>query len=107
MRIVCIQGRGIATKIAWICGHAGLLPNEIADEAAKEAAHSAIEEDLPLTVTTSGAKWMIRQHLTEKWQESWDRGQTGRLLHNIIPRVNSRTHTRQLPRSVETQINRL
>ena len=37
-----LQGRGITTRIAWICGHAGLLPNEIADEAAKAAAHSAI-----------------------------------------------------------------
>ena len=65
------------------------------------------EEDLSLTVTAAGAKWRIRQHQTGKWQESWDRGQTGRLLHNIIPRGNSRTHTHQLPRSVETHINRL
>ncbi len=102
-----LKGRGIRTRIAWICAHAGLSLNEIAKREAKSAAEATLKEDNPLTVTEAGAKSRIRQHLSEKWQDWWDKGQTARLLHDFIPKVNSRPQTRHLPRVAETQINQV
>ena len=52
-------------------------------------------------------KATLRQHLTEKWQLSWDHGQTARELHTIIATVSLKPKNHQLTRPAEIELNRL
>ena len=38
-----MQSKGIKVNMYWIPGHADLLPNELADQAAKDAANDSVE----------------------------------------------------------------
>ncbi len=102
-----LNDKGIMCKISWVCGHAGLLPNELADKAARDAAELAQESDIPQTHSEAAAKSTLRNHLTAKWQQAWDQGQTARELYTILPKVSLKRKKYHLSRSAETKLNRL
>ncbi len=102
-----LKDKGISCRISWVCGHEGLQPNELANSAAREAASIADEEQALTTHSAADVKATLRQHLTEKWQLSWDQGHTARELYSIIPTVRLKPRTYWLSRSAETKLNRL
>ena len=102
-----LNDKGIATKVTWVCGHAGLIPNEIADEEAKAAAETAKEDDTPTELPASLAKGLIKQHQMEKWQHAWDTATTGRTLYSVIPAVRPCSRIRRPSRSSDTKLSRL
>ncbi len=102
-----LKDKGISCKISWVCGHAGLVPNELADKAAREAAELAQESDTPQTHSEVAVKTTLRNHLTEKWQQAWDQGHTARELYTIHPKVSLKRKKCHLSRLAETKLNRL
>ncbi len=102
-----LNDKQIATKITWVCGHAGLTPNELADGEAKAAAESANLDIIPAELHAAQAKNIIKQHQLDKWQHAWDTGTTGRTAHNIFPKVKPKTRTRRPSRLSDTKLNRL
>ncbi|GBM17976.1 hypothetical protein AVEN_238379-1 [Araneus ventricosus] len=65
-------------RVSWIKGHARYTENEEADRLAKEAAETE-------NFTTRVTKTFLRQKMLATWQMAWDDGDTGRLIHDIIP----------------------
>ncbi len=102
-----LRDKGISCNISWVCGHAGLRPNELADEAAKEAAELANENDMPQVCSEAAVRSTLRKDLIEKWQTAWDKGQTARELYNIAPEVSLKPKRYRLSRTAETKINQL
>ncbi|GBM90624.1 Putative protein in type-1 retrotransposable element R1DM [Araneus ventricosus] len=75
-------------RVSWIKAHAGYIGNEEADRLAKEAAETENFPETPLELTKSFIKTFLRQKMLATWQMAWDDGDTGRLIHNIIPKVS-------------------
>ncbi|GBM19505.1 hypothetical protein AVEN_107980-1 [Araneus ventricosus] len=75
-------------RVSWIKAHAGYIGNEEADRLAKEAAETENFPETPLELPKSFIKTFLRQKMLATWQIAWDDGDTGRLIHNIIPKVS-------------------
>ncbi|GBN76905.1 Putative protein in type-1 retrotransposable element R1DM [Araneus ventricosus] len=75
-------------RVSWIKAHAGYIGNEEADRLAKEAAETENFPETPLELPKSFIKTFLRQKMLAIWQMAWDDGDTGRLIHNIIPKVS-------------------
>ncbi|GBM15023.1 hypothetical protein AVEN_113157-1 [Araneus ventricosus] len=75
-------------RVSWIKAHAGYIGNEEADRLAKEAAETENFPETPLELPKSFIKTFLRQKMLATWQMAWDDGDTGRLIHNIIPKVS-------------------
>ncbi|GBN94055.1 hypothetical protein AVEN_183360-1 [Araneus ventricosus] len=75
-------------RVSWIKAHAGYIGNEEADRLAKEAAETKNFPETPLELPKSFIKTFLRQKMLATWQMAWDDGDTGRLIHNIIPKVS-------------------
>ena len=63
-------GRDLDIKIGWVKAHVGFKANEMADELAKLAT-SCRPEMLPLPVSLSQVKQMIKHQVNDYWQLSW------------------------------------
>ncbi|GBM33961.1 hypothetical protein AVEN_53827-1 [Araneus ventricosus] len=68
--------------------HAGYIGNKEADILAKEAAEKENFPKTPLEFPKSFIKTFLLQKMLATWQMAWDDGDTGRLIHNIIPKVS-------------------
>ncbi|GBM23903.1 hypothetical protein AVEN_208528-1 [Araneus ventricosus] len=75
-------------RVSWIKAHVGYIGNEEADRLAKEAAETENFPETPLELPKSFIKTFLRQKMMATWQMAWDDGDTGRLIHNIIPKVS-------------------
>ncbi|GBN32670.1 hypothetical protein AVEN_211485-1, partial [Araneus ventricosus] len=75
-------------RVSWIKAHAGYIGNEEAHRLAKEAAEMENFPETPLELPKSFIKTFLRQKMLATWQMAWDDGDTGRLIHNIIPKVS-------------------
>ncbi|GBO08530.1 hypothetical protein AVEN_227847-1 [Araneus ventricosus] len=75
-------------RVSWIKAHAGYIGNEEADRLAKEAVETENFPETPLELPKSFIKTFLRQKMLATWQMAWDDGDTGRLIHNIIPKVS-------------------
>ncbi|GBN33194.1 hypothetical protein AVEN_28472-1 [Araneus ventricosus] len=75
-------------RVSWIKAHAGYIGNEEADRLAKEAAETGNIPETPLELPKSFIKTFLRQKMLATWKMAWDNGDTGRLIHNIIPKVS-------------------
>ncbi|GBO14024.1 hypothetical protein AVEN_220697-1 [Araneus ventricosus] len=67
--------------------HSGYIENEEADRLAKEAAETENFPETPLELPKPFIKTFLRQKMLATWQMAWDDGDTGRLIHNIIPKI--------------------
>ncbi|MCW4346280.1 MAG: ribonuclease H family protein [Candidatus Thiodiazotropha endolucinida] len=78
----------VAVEISWSPGHANIQGNEQADKLAKEAAQEAKDKvDLPAAVTIGDVKSAASQSGIKKWQERWEKSETGRHLFTFRPFV--------------------
>ena len=90
--------KGISVEITWICAHAGLAPNELADMEAKKPAKMAERSDSLTTALVATANSAIKKHQLE-----WNSDSTDRTLYNI--RVGLRWHYHQSTWAIETKLN--
>ncbi|GBM71204.1 hypothetical protein AVEN_119928-1 [Araneus ventricosus] len=74
-------------KVSWIKAHAGYIGNEEADRLAKEAVETEKFPETPLEFSKTFIKTLLHQKMLVTWQMAWDDGDTGRLIHNIIPKL--------------------
>ncbi|GBM47969.1 hypothetical protein AVEN_172994-1, partial [Araneus ventricosus] len=74
-------------KCSWIKAQAGYIGIEEADRLAKEAAETENFPETPLELPKSFIKTFLRQKIMTTWELASDED-TGRLIHNIIPKVS-------------------
>ena len=78
-------------EISWTPGHADIKGNDQADRLAKEAAQEAkemSESELPSAITLCDVKMAAKTSGFKKWQERWEKAETGRDLFDFRPRVD-------------------
>ncbi|GBN91220.1 hypothetical protein AVEN_146694-1 [Araneus ventricosus] len=75
-------------RVSWIKAHAGYIGNEEADRLAKEAAETENVPETLLELPKPFIKTFLPQKMLATRQMAWDDGDTGRLIHNIITKVN-------------------
>ena len=86
-----LSEEGWTLQIGWVAGHADLAGNELADQQAKEAAHSA--KSMPPQqnrLSVSEVKSEIRKQTNNIWQRQWTNSNKGRFTHSLFPHVNHR-----------------
>ncbi|GBN14336.1 hypothetical protein AVEN_70451-1 [Araneus ventricosus] len=84
-----------ASSIRHVCGdhfdaHVGHKGNESADHLAKKA----ITEGTPTTILKplSHLKKLLNQELLSNWKKEWEKTETGRPIHKLIPTPSSKNH---------------
>ncbi|GBN36031.1 hypothetical protein AVEN_190139-1 [Araneus ventricosus] len=75
-------------EVSGIKAHAGYIGNEEADRLAKEAVETEIFPETPIEFPKSFIKTFLRQKMLATWQMAWDDGDTGSLIHNVIPKFS-------------------
>ncbi|KAG5883774.1 hypothetical protein JTB14_031999 [Gonioctena quinquepunctata] len=87
----------------WIPSHIGIIGNERADEAAREAANSDYADNIPMR--QDNIKVHIKHKILTLWQEKWSEQNTHlrKIKHTTIPEQ----HTRTLKRRDQVVITRL
>ncbi|GBN21118.1 hypothetical protein AVEN_3278-1 [Araneus ventricosus] len=77
-------------NLGWIKAHVGHKGNESADHLAKKA----ITEGIPTSILKplSHLKKLLNQELLYNWKKEWDKTETGRLIHKIIPTPTTKNH---------------
>ena len=76
-------------EISWTPWHADIKGNDQADRLAKEAAQEAKEmSELPSAITLCDVKMAAKTSGFKKWQERWEKAETGRDLCDFRPRVD-------------------
>ena len=70
----------------WVPGHVGLLGNERADAAAKDALKQVVNK---CQIPPSEIKPFINAYILNKWQKEWDALENNK-LHEIQPEVSHR-----------------
>ncbi|GBN19127.1 hypothetical protein AVEN_55936-1 [Araneus ventricosus] len=76
-------------KVSWVKAHAGNIGNERSDQLAKDA----MQHDQLCAMTMLPKPYirgLLRKSLLEKWQTSWNNGDTDRKLYSIMPSVSLR-----------------
>lgn len=117
-----LRDQGWEVRLQWIPAHERVLGNDIADEAAREAAgyitvtRTTLEpppeppsEPESLQILTATTKPTIRQRMKNEWQQSWEAAKHGRELYKLGVRPGKgtlKTHigTHRAVSSVVTQM---
>ena len=102
-----LQKRGTAVNIYWIAGHVDLEPNEMADKSAKEAVFLDDVRALDHYLSLTTIKRKIRQLVNQKWQREWNRGESGRQVHNLFPKIPTTRYISKFSRNKESRIIRV
>lgn len=84
-----LRRRTIKIILGWVPGHCGIVYNELADRAAKQACTAHVRSELsPLSLERVVQK--VKEVCLEEWQRSWDRSPTGQFTRVIVPRAGSK-----------------
>ena len=102
-----LRSRDITVNLHWVAGHVDLAGNEIADQAAKQAANEASTSQLPFTTSKSTITGIITRAARNKWQRGWTNGTAGRELHDIHPKVPTRKYYQPGNRKDEVKLIRI
>ncbi|GBM91476.1 hypothetical protein AVEN_237626-1 [Araneus ventricosus] len=70
-----------------IRAHVGYSGNEAADVLAKKATQEGIPTYIP--VPRNHIKSLIQKESIIRWQKEWDNGETGRSVHNVLPKIKT------------------
>ncbi|GBM75105.1 hypothetical protein AVEN_74190-1 [Araneus ventricosus] len=82
-------------KFGWIKAHVGYSGNEAADGLAKKATQEGIPTFIP--APRNHIKSLLQKESIIRWQKEWDNGETGRSVHNVLPKVKTYTTPWQRP----------
>ncbi|KAJ3572025.1 hypothetical protein NP233_g3370 [Leucocoprinus birnbaumii] len=88
-----VEGSGAELRLNWISAHSGVEGNEMADEAAKQAAEgeSSQRQDLPAIIRNPlrSSKSALRQAKTEEtkrsWKEEWQKSPRFERMNSVDP----------------------
>ncbi|GBN04473.1 hypothetical protein AVEN_84042-1 [Araneus ventricosus] len=75
-------------RVSWIKAHVGYIGNEESDRLVKEATETEKFRETPLEIPKFFIKTFLCQKMMATWQMAWNDGDTGRLIHRIIPKVS-------------------
>ena len=91
-KLELIKGKGIDIEIKWTPGHAEIKGNEEADRLAKEASKEAeLMTDEGACISQPELKQAAKTHGLTVWQRQWDISDKGRFLHQLKPKVTTKT----------------
>ena len=83
---------GIDIEIKWTLGHAEIKGNEEADRLAKEVSKEAeLMTDEGACISQPELKQAAKTHRLTVWQRQWDIADKGRFLHQLKPKVTTKT----------------
>ncbi|GBO01829.1 hypothetical protein AVEN_255447-1 [Araneus ventricosus] len=82
-------------KLGWIRAHVGYSGNEAADVLAKKATREGIPTYIP--APRNHIKSLLQKESIIRWQKEWDNGETGRSVHNVLPKVKTTPTPGQRP----------
>ncbi|GBM92662.1 hypothetical protein AVEN_47973-1 [Araneus ventricosus] len=82
-------------KLGWIKAHVGYSGNEAADVQAKKATQEGIPTFIP--APRNHIKSLLQKESITRWQKEWDNGETGRSVHNVLPKVKATSTPWQRP----------
>ena len=104
-----LSSKQIEIEILWIAAHTGIIGNELADKCAKAAAAEAEESTFKYStpLSYSEIKKEIKQNITEAWQRQWARNEQSRTLHNIKPKVSTKSIKSSSNSLVDKRLNRI
>ncbi len=102
-----LKSQYITTKLHWVAGHVELSGNELADQAAKQAALEADTIDLPYTTSKSTICGIIKRAARSKWQRAWNYGTTGRDLFEYCPKIPTKNYSQSGTRKDEIKLLRV
>ncbi|GBN02881.1 hypothetical protein AVEN_153235-1 [Araneus ventricosus] len=74
-------------KLGWIKAHVGYSGKEAADVLAKKATQEGIPTFIP--APRNHIKCLLQKESIIRWQKEWDNGETGRSVHNVLPKVKT------------------
>ena len=81
-----LEGCTDELRIWWTPSHAGLLENDLVDEAAKAAAHNRASVDMcEVPLCKAALKMQIAGHYLAQATTQWHLSETGRDLHSLMP----------------------
>lgn len=90
----------------WVPSHIGILGNEIVDKLASSGvARTHVDVAIPLGV--GEAMQIAEKFVSEQWQNSWSKSETGRQFREIEPKVGGGIKYANKYRSKEVMITRL
>ncbi len=78
-----LEKKNMTTLGTWVCGHAELEPNELADKNAKLAAEKARYCSRQDSTSLFEEKSAVKQMTLTKWQRGWHKSGKGRQLHSL------------------------
>ena len=82
-----LSEKSFQITLAWVPSHCSIPGNEKADSLAKVGASNGEIYERPIAFNEFFA--FVRQNTIISWQNSWTRGELGRWLHSIIPKVST------------------
>ncbi|GBM92307.1 Putative protein in type-1 retrotransposable element R1DM [Araneus ventricosus] len=74
-------------KLGWIKAHVGYSGNEAADVLAKKATQEEIPTSIP--APRNHIKSLLQKESIIRWQKEWGNGETGWIVHNVLPKVKT------------------
>ncbi len=84
LHIQRLEEKNITTLGKWVCGHAELEPNELADKHAKLAPEKARYCSRQASTSLSEAKSAVKQMTLTKWQRGWHKSGKSRHLYYLL-----------------------
>ena len=92
-----LEEKEVTVEVSWSPGHADIKGNDYADKLAKEAAQEAKDsEQLSAVILLGDVKSAAKESGKKKWQDMWDKSDTGRDLYRFRQKVDHKVkHTHE------------
>ena len=78
----------ISINIYWIAAHEDVAGNELADQAAKQAARAKNSRPEERRLLTSTYKGVLRKRIMKEWEADWENATAGRITFRLEPKPN-------------------